>query len=154
MIEHKLLTEELHQIIIRPNPPMPWGQLKKIYFIFTFFILFIAIILSTINLYLAIPFYATEVAFLGYALYISSLKGTYYEEILITPHSIDVTFVNRKKKLTYSYDREWIKFSVKPMTLSQPTKIFLGEGIKKIYLGQKVNERDRKKLARLLRRSN
>jgi|FLOH01.1.fsa_nt_gi hypothetical protein len=35
----------------------------------------------------------------------------------------------------------------------QPTKIFLGEGIKKIYLGQKVNERDRKKLARLLRRS-
>ena len=41
MIEHKLLTEELHQIIIRPNPPMPWGQLKKIYFIFTFFILFL-----------------------------------------------------------------------------------------------------------------
>jgi len=33
----------------------------------------------------------------------------------------------------------------------QPSKIFIGSGDKKIYIGQKVNEDDRKKLAELFK---
>ena len=42
MIEHKHLGEESHQILIRPNPSMPWAQLKMIYTIFACFILSLA----------------------------------------------------------------------------------------------------------------
>ena len=56
---------------------------KKIYITFAMFILVIAVILSMINLYLAIPFYGIEVIFLGYALYITALKSSFYEEVKI-----------------------------------------------------------------------
>ena len=151
MIEHKLINEELHQIIIRPNPSMPWAQLKKIYTIFACFVLIIAIILSTINLYLAIPFYGVEVIFLGYALYISSLRSTYYEEVKISQFDIDVSFIERKKKLEFKYTKEWTNFQYETETRTQPSKIFIGSGKKKIYIGQKVNEDDRKILVELFK---
>jgi uncharacterized membrane protein len=151
MIEYKHKNEEWHQIIIRPNPSMPWQQLKMIYSIFAFFIFIIAIILSTINLYLAIPFYGVEVIFLGYALYISSLRSTYYEEVKINQFDIDVSFIERKKKLEFKYTRQWTNFQYSGETRTQPFKISIGSGDKKIYLGQKVNEFDRKKLAELFK---
>ena len=77
MIEHKLLSADEHNLIIRPNPAMSWKLIKKIYIAFATFILVIAIVLSMINLYLAIPFYGVEVIFLGYALYITALKSSY-----------------------------------------------------------------------------
>ena len=151
MIEHKVINEELHQITIRPNPSMPWPQLKKIYTIFACFILIIAIILSSINLYLAIPFYGVEVIFLGYALYISSLRSTYYEEVKISQFDINVSFIERKKKLEFKYVRQWTSFQYEAGTITQPLKIFIGSGKKKIYIGQKVNEDDRKKLAKIFK---
>ncbi|MDC0423184.1 DUF2244 domain-containing protein [Methylophilaceae bacterium] len=151
MIEHKLIDEELHQIIVRPNPSMPWPQLKKIYSIFACFILIIAIILSTINLYLAIPFYGVEVIFLGYALYISSLRSTFYEEVRISQFNINVSFIERKKKLEFKYVRQWTNFQYTSQTRMQPSTISIGSGKKKIYIGQKVNESDRKKLAKLFK---
>ena len=110
MIEHKNLGEESHQILIQPNPSMPWAQLKMIYTIFACLILIIATVLSTINLYLAIPFYGVEVIFLGYALYISSLRSTYYEEVKINQFDIDVAFIERKKKLEFKYTKQWTNF--------------------------------------------
>jgi len=151
MIEHKVINEELHQITIRPNPSMPWPQLKKIYTIFACFILIIAIILSSINLYLAIPFYGVEVIFLGYALYISSLRSTYYEEVKISQFDINVSFIERKKKLEFKYVRQWTSFQYEAGTITQPLKIFIGSGKKKIYIGQKVNEDDRKKLVKIFK---
>jgi uncharacterized membrane protein len=151
MIEHKLISEDSHQILIRPNPSMPWPQLKKIYLIFACFILIIAIILSTINLYLAIPFYGVEVIFLGYALYTSSLRSTYYEEVKISQFDIDVAFIERKKKLEFKYTKQWTKFQYISETRTQPSKIFIGTGDKRIYIGQKINEDDRKKLAELFK---
>ena len=151
MIEHKLIGEDSHQILIRPNPSMPWSQLKKIYSIFACFILIIAIVLSTINLYLAIPFYGVEVFFLGYALYITSLRSTYYEEVKINQFDIDVIFIERKKKLEFKYTKEWTNFQYIGETRMEPSKIFIGSGDKKIYIGQKVNEDDRKILAKLFK---
>ena len=151
MIEHKHLGGESHQILIKPNPSMPWKQLKMIYTIFVCFILIIAIILSTINLYLAIPFYGVEVFFLGYALYITSLRSTYYEEVKINQFDIDVIFIERKKKLEFKYTKEWTNFQYIGETTMEPSKIFIGSGDKKIYIGQKVNEDDRKILAKLFK---
>jgi uncharacterized membrane protein len=151
MIEHKLISEDSHKILIRPNPSMPWAQLKKIYTAFACFILIIAIILSTINLYLAIPFYGVEVIFLGYALYTSSLRSTYYEEVKINQFDIDVAFIERKKKLEFKYTKQWTKFQYISETRTQPSKIFIGTGDKRIYIGQKINEDDRKKLAELFK---
>ena len=74
MIEHKKLSNNDLEVIVRPNPAMPWKIIKRIYLAFALFILVIAIVLSMFNLYLAIPFYGVEVLFLGYALYISALK--------------------------------------------------------------------------------
>lgn len=151
MIEHKHLGEESHQVLIKPNPSMPWAQLKMIYTIFACFILIIAIVLSTINLYLAIPFYGVEVIFLGYALYISSLRSTYYEDVKINQFDIDVAFIERKKKLEFKYVRQWTSFQYEAETRTQPSKIFIGSGKKKIYIGQKVNEDDRKILVKLFK---
>jgi uncharacterized membrane protein len=151
MIEHKLISEDSHQIRIRPNPSMPWSLLKKIYSIFACFILIIAIILSTINLYLAIPFYGVEVIFLGYALYITSLRSTFYEEVKINQFDIDVIFIERKKKLEFKYTKEWTNFQYIAETRMKPSQIFIGSGDKKIYIGQKVNEDDRKILAKLFK---
>jgi uncharacterized membrane protein len=151
MIEHKNLGEESHQILIQPNPSMPWAQLKMIYTIFACLILIIATVLSTINLYLAIPFYGVEVIFLGYALYISSLRSTYYEEVKINQFDIDVAFIERKKKLEFKYTKQWTKFQYISETRTQPSKIFIGTGDKRIYIGQKINEDDRKKLAELFK---
>ncbi len=151
MIEYKLLSQESHLVIISPNPSMPWNQIKKIFSIYVFFILIIAIILTTINLYLAIPFYGIEVALLGYALYITSLKSTYYEEINIDQHEITVTFVNRRKKIIFNYVRQWTRFSYKNSIHNQPSGISIGAGNKKIHIGQNVNEKDRRKLVKILR---
>ena len=102
MIENKFdKQKDTQSIIIRPNPAMPWHIIKKVYFYFGCFILLIAIALSYVNLYLAIPFYGIEFLILGYALYITALKSTFYEEILISQHNIKVRFVMRKKIKEY-----------------------------------------------------
>ena len=88
MIENKFdKQKDTQSIIIRPNPAMPWDIIKKVYFYFGCFILLIAIALTYVNLYLAIPFYGIEFLILGYALYITALKY-FYEEIVISPHNI------------------------------------------------------------------
>ena len=88
MIEYTALKLEEHRLIIRPNPAMSWKLIKKIYIAFALFVLVIAVILSMINVYLAIPFYGVEVIFLGYALYITALKSSYYEEVKIDKFNI------------------------------------------------------------------
>ena len=74
MIEHKLIKPETHEIIVRPNPAMSWSLIKKIYLCFVILILIIAIVLSYINLYLAIPFYGVETIFLRLCLIYNSFE--------------------------------------------------------------------------------
>ena len=74
----------LSEFIIRPNPSMPWRVIKKIYFFFSIFILIISLVLCYFGLYLAIPFYGIEVLLLGYALYFTCLKSTFYQIIRIS----------------------------------------------------------------------
>jgi len=56
-----------------------------------------------------------------------------------------------KKKLEFKYTRQWTNFQYINETRTQPSKIFIGSGDKKIYIGQKVNEDDRKKLTELFK---
>tara|TARA_B110000037_G_C16797267_1_gene373975 strand:- start:125 stop:586 length:462 start_codon:yes stop_codon:yes gene_type:complete len=151
MIEHKLINPDIHHFIIRPNPAMSWKLIKKIYLIFAMFILIIAVILSMINLYLAIPFYGVEVIFLGYALYISALKSSYYEEVKIDPFKITISFVNRKNIKKYDFVRQWAEFKFKPATNLKPSKISISKEGKILLIAEKVNELDRKKLFNLLK---
>ena len=53
-------------------------------------ILIVALILSSFNIYLAIPFYGVEVLFLGYALYITALKSSYFERGTVDKYEIKV----------------------------------------------------------------
>ena len=95
---------------------MSWKLIKKIYIAFALFVLVIAVILSMINVYLAIPFYGVEVIFLGYALYITALKSSYYEEVKIDKFNITISFVNRKNVKNYDFVRQWAEFKFKPAT--------------------------------------
>jgi len=124
MIEHKKINPETHEIIVRPNPAMSWSLIKKIYFSFTILILIIAIVLSYINLYLAIPFYGVETIFLGYALYITALKSTFYEKIRITPTEIEISFVQGKKIFKEKFTKEWSKFYFNPPTNLKHSEIY------------------------------
>ena len=151
MIEHTISDANKHRIIIRPNPAMPWKLIKKIYLIFASFILIIAIILSMINLYLAIPFYGIEVIFLGYALYITALKSSFYEEVIIDELNIKVSFVNRKNIKEYEFVKQWAEFKYKPSTKLQPSEISIAKKGKKYLIAERVNELDRKKLFNILK---
>jgi len=92
----------LSEFIIRPNPSMPWRVIKKIYFFFSIFILIISLVLCYFGLYLAIPFYGIEVLLLGYALYFTCLKSTFYQIIRISSRLIEVKTVQGKKLLRKS----------------------------------------------------
>ena len=151
MIEHKLLSANEHNLIIRPNPAMSWKLIKKIYIAFATFILVIAIVLSMINLYLAIPFYGVEVIFLGYALYITALKSSYYEEVKINKFNIKISFVNRKIVKDYNFVRQWAEFKFKPATNLKPSQISISKKGKILLIAERVNEADRKKLFNLLK---
>jgi len=151
MIEHKLLSADEHNLIIRPNPAMSWKLIKKIYIAFATFILVIAIVLSMINLYLAIPFYGVEVIFLGYALYITALKSSYYEEVKINKFNIKISFVNRKIVKDYNFVRQWAEFKFKPATNLKPSEISISKKGKILLIAERVNEADRKKLFNLLK---
>ena len=151
MIEHKFLSADEHNFIIRPNPAMSWKLIKKIYIAFATFILVIAIVLSMINLYLAIPFYGVEVIFLGYALYITALKSSYYEEVKIDKFNIKISFVNRKNVKNYDFIRQWAEFKFKPATNLKPSQISISKKGKILLIAERVNEADRKKLFNLLK---
>ena len=151
MIEYKTINENEHRLIIRPNPAMPWSLIKKIYLFFALFVFIIAIILSMVNLYLAIPFYGIEVIFLGYALYITSLKSTYREEIFLDQVAIKISFVNGKKKKMYEFVKQWSEFKFIPATKTQPSEIYISKSGKKTYIARNVNEHDRKKLINLIK---
>ena len=151
MIEHKLLSANEHNLIIRPNPAMSWKLIKKIYIAFATFILVIAIVLSMVNLYLAIPFYGVEVIFLGYALYITALKSSYYEEVKIDKFNIKISFVNRKNVKNYDFVRQWAEFKFKPATNLKPSQISISKKGKILLIAERVNEADRKKLFNLLK---
>jgi uncharacterized membrane protein len=152
MIEHKLIKPETHEIIVRPNPAMSWSLIKKIYLCFVILILIIAIVLSYINLYLAIPFYGVETIFLGYALYITALKSTFYERIIIGPTEIEISFVQGKKISNVKFVKEWSKFYFNPPTNLKHSEIYISRSGRKTYIGTKVNEENRKKLFKLLKR--
>jgi uncharacterized membrane protein len=151
MIEHKQLKDTKHEIIVRPNPSMPWYLIKRIYLAFALFILVIAIVLSMFNLYLAIPFYGVEVLFLGYALYITALKSGYYEKVLIDKHKITISFVKGKQVSKFDFTKEWSEFKFKNATKLQPSEISISKSGNKIFIGQKINEEDRKALFKLLK---
>ena len=151
MIEHKLLKLDEHRFIIRPNPAMSWNLIQKIYIVFAIFILIIAVILSMINLYLAIPFYGIEVVFLGYALYITALKSSYYEEVKINKLNITISFVNRKNVKNYDFVRQWAEFKFKPATNLKPSEISISKKGKILVIAERVNEADRKKLFNLIK---
>ena len=151
MIEHKFLSADEHNFIIRPNPAMSWKLIKRIYIAFATFILVIAIVLSMINLYLAIPFYGVEVIFLGYALYITALKSSYYEEVKIDKFNIKISFVNRKNVKNYDFVRQWAEFKFKPATNLKPSEISISKKGKILVIAERVNEADRKKLFNLIK---
>jgi len=151
MIEHKQLGKEEHEVIIRPNPAMPWRLIKKIYLAFTGFILIVALILSSFNIYLAIPFYGVEVLFLGYALYITALKSSHFERVLVDRHGITIEFVNGKKTTHFDFVREWSSFLFTPSTETQPSEISISKFGKKLRIAQRINEIDRKALYNLLK---
>jgi len=142
MIEHKKINPETHEIIVRPNPAMSWSLIKKIYFSFTILILIIAIVLSYINLYLAIPFYGVETIFLGYALYITALKSTFYEKIRITPTEIEISFVQGKKIFKEKFTKEWSKFYFNPPTNLKHSEIFISKSGKKTFIGTQDKRRE------------
>ena len=151
MIEHKQLKDTKHEIIVKPNPSMPWYLIKRIYLAFALFILVIAIVLSMFNLYLAIPFYGVEVLFLGYALYITALKSGHYEKLLIDEHEIIISFVKGKQISKFDFTKEWSTFKFKNATKLQPSEISISKSGNKIFIGQKINEEDRKALFKLLK---
>jgi uncharacterized membrane protein len=152
MIENKFdKQKDTQSIIIRPNPAMPWDIIKKVYFYFGCFILLIVIALTYVNLYLAIPFYGIEFLILGYALYITALKSTFYEEILISPHNIKVRFVMRKKIKEYELVRNWTNFQYEPPTRLKHSSFYFIKDGKKIFLGQRVTDEEREKLKNLIK---
>ena len=103
------------------------------------------------NLYLAIPFYGVEVLFLGYALYITALKSGHYEKLLIDEHEIIISFVKGKQISKFDFTKEWSTFKFKNATKLQPSEISISKSGNKIFIGEKINEEDRKALFKLLK---
>ncbi len=107
---------------------MSWSLIKKIYLCFVILILIIAIVLSYINLYLAIPFYGVETIFLGYALYITALKSTFYEEDYNRPTEIEISFVQGKKISSVKFVKSGQNFILIPQLIKTFRDLYIKVG--------------------------
>ncbi|MSQ80278.1 MAG: DUF2244 domain-containing protein [Candidatus Methylopumilus sp.] len=139
----KLKKGTLNECIIRPNPSMPWKIIKKIYLVFFIFIFIIASILCYFRLYLAIPFYGVEILLLGYALYISCLKSTYYQIIRITPHIIEIKTIQGIKINNAEFNRDWAKFKLVNTYFNRPSYIVISADGKETHVGDFLSENER-----------
>jgi uncharacterized membrane protein len=134
------------EFILRPNPSMPWRLIKKVYFFFFIFILIISLILSYLGLYLAIPFYGIEVLLLGYALYFTCLKSTFYQIIRISSRLIEIKTVQGKKIIKEEFNRDWSKFRLVSTYFNRPSYIVISSKGKNTRVGDFLCESERLEL--------
>ena len=134
------------EFILRPNPSMPWRAIKKIYFFFSIFILIISLVLCYLGLYLAIPFYGIEVLLLGYALYFTCLKSTFYQIIRISSRLIEVKTVQGKKIIKEEFNRDWSKFRLVTTYFNRPSYIVISSQGKNTRVGDFLCESERLEL--------
>ena len=134
------------EFILRPNPSMSWRLIKKIYFFFFIFILLISLILCYLGLYLAIPFYGIEVLLLGYALYFTCLKSTFYQIIRISSHLIEIKTVQGKKIIKEKFNRDWSKFRLVTTYFNRPSYIVISSQGKNTRVGDFLCESERLEL--------
>ena len=142
----KLKKGTLDEFIVRPNPSMPWKLIKKIYFFFFIFILIISSILCYFGLYLAIPFYGIEVLLLGYALYLTCLKSTFYQIIRISSRLIEIKTIQGKKIIKEEFNRDWSKFRLVTTYFNRPSFIVISSQGKNTRVGDFLCESERLEL--------
>ena len=142
----KLKKGTLNEFILRPNPSMPWKTIKKIYFFFFLFILLIVVILFYFRLYLAIPFYGIEILLLGYALYISCLRSTFYQTIKINAHIIEIQTIQGKKISKTVFNRDWAKFKLIRTYFNRPSFLVIRSHGKETRVGDFLSESERLEL--------
>ena len=142
----KLRKGTLCEFILRPNPSMPWRVIKKIYIFFFIFIFLISSILCYLGLYLAIPFYGVEVLLLGYALYYTCLKSTFYQIIRISSHIIEIKTVQGKKTFNEEFNRDWCKFRLVTSYFNRPSFIVISSKGKNTHVGDFLCESERLEL--------
>jgi uncharacterized membrane protein len=147
MVQIKKLNKgTLDEFIIRPNPSMPWKLIKKIYLFFFIFILIISLILCYFRLYLAIPFYGIEVLLLGYALYFTCLKSTFYQIIRISSRLIEIKTIQGKKIIKEEFNRDWSKFRLEKTYFNRPSYIVISAQGKNTRIGDFLCESERLEL--------
>jgi uncharacterized membrane protein len=142
----KLKKGTLDEFILRPNPSMPWKLIKKIYLFFFIFILIISSILCYFRLYLAIPFYGIEVLLLGYALYFTCLKSTFYQIIRISSRLIEIKTIQGKKIIKEEFNRDWSKFRLVTTYFNRPSYIIISSQGKYTRIGDFLCESERLEL--------
>lgn len=136
----------LNEFILRPNPSMPWRVIKTIYLFFFIFILIISSILFHFGLYLAIPFYGIEIFLLGYALYFTCLKSTFYQIIRISSRLIEVKTIQGKKIIKEEFNRDWSKFRLVTTYFNRPSYIVISAQGKNTRVGDFLCESERLEL--------
>ncbi len=139
----KLKKDNLSEFTLRPNPAMPWRTIKKIYSFFFIFILIITCVLFYYRLYLAIPFYGIEIFLLGYALYITCLKSTFYQIIRINARTIEIKTVQGKKIKKAVFNRDWSKFKLVSTYFNRPSFIVISSHGNETRVGDFLCENER-----------
>jgi uncharacterized membrane protein len=142
----KLKKGTLNEFTLRPNPSMPWKLIKKIYLFFFTFIFIISLILNYVGLYLVIPFYGIEVLLLGFALYFTCLKSTFYQIIRISSRLIEIKTIQGKKIIKEEFNRDWSKFRLVTTYFNRPSYIVISAKGKNTHIGDFLCESERLEL--------
>jgi uncharacterized membrane protein len=147
MIKTKVINNgAFKEFILCPNSSMPWKMIKKIYLFFFIFIFIISSILCYLGLYLAIPFYGIEVLLLGYVLYFTCLKSTFYQIIKISSHLIEIKTIQGKKICKEKFNRDWSKFRLVTTYFNRPSYIVISSHGRSTRIGDFLCESERLEL--------
>jgi uncharacterized membrane protein len=138
--------------VVRPNPPMPWGVLLRVYAGMAAFVLAVGTGCAMVGLPLVLPFSGIEVLVLGAALYVSARRAAVREVIRIGGASVIYERGLRSAEQRVEFHRHWARVVLQQNRSGwQPSRLLLRSHGREVEAGSFLEEGERLALARMLR---
>jgi uncharacterized membrane protein len=99
-----------------------------------------------------LPFWALEMAALGFALYLNMRRRRYSQTVLITDSLVSLVTRSRRGEAKQEFARHWTKVRLRsPRTRLYPSKLTIESRGRAFEIGSFLTEEDRRRLAERLR---
>ena len=150
---HLLVPLNPQRIEICPHCSLSVRQ-ALLFFISICFISFgIAAFLATRGFWPVLPFAGLEMAFLGWALWMSMARRHHRETITVTDADVSVEVRDRQHSVQHVFPRHWAQVKLRrPASRLHPSRLTIESHGRECELGSFLTEAERRGLARQLQR--